>query len=58
MQKQNSNIRNETAFPIISLCKVKVAIATFLSDWKKKFLVEANDRNMDAKYQLHIANSF
>ena len=54
MQKQESNIRNETAeianfyfkFPIISLCKLKAAIATRVLIRLKKNLFTASEEKI------------
>ena len=64
MQKQNLNIRNETAeianfyfshYKSLQTESCHSNQSSYLTG--KTFFVEANARKMNAKYQLHIANS-
>ena len=67
MQKQNSNISNKTAkicnfhfshFKSMETESCHSNQSSYLPGTKNSFYVEANARNMYAKYQLHISNSF
>ena len=68
MQNQNSNIQNETAeianfyfshYKSLQTESCHSNQSSYLTGTKiNNFFVEANARNINAKYQLHIANSF